>query len=57
MSSREWQQGIIDGLEMSLDVCDKKDTLPDAREVIKYYLRLAKEDKFERLKEQLGALR
>jgi hypothetical protein len=48
---------MIDGLEISLDACDRADALEDAKKLIRYYLRLMKEDKYEKLKEQLGALR
>jgi hypothetical protein len=53
----ERQQGMMDGLEMALEVCDRSKTLPAARELISYYLRLIKEEKFEKMKEQLGAFR
>jgi|GEM_PF-6376683 hypothetical protein len=48
---------MIDGLEISLDACDHVDALEEAKKLIRYYLRLMKEDKYEKLKEQLGALR
>lgn len=55
--SEEKRQGMIDGLELALDACDRSDSLFDAKDLIMYYLRHIKEDKFEKLKEQLGALR
>jgi len=57
VSSEDRRQGMIDGLEISLDACDHVDALEEAKKLIRYYLRLMKEDKYEKLKEQLGALR
>lgn len=57
MISEEKRQGLIDGLEMALDACDKCDSLFDARDMIRYYARLMKEDKFDKIKEELGAFR
>jgi hypothetical protein len=55
--SQERKEGMIDGLEISLDACDHVDVLEEAKKLIRYYLRLIKEEKYEKLREQLGALR
>jgi hypothetical protein len=57
MTGEERRQGMIDGLEISLDACDHVDTLQEAKGLIRYYLRLMLEDKFDSMKEQLGALK
>ncbi len=57
MISEEKRQGLIDGLEMALDAVDRSDSLFDAKDLILYYITLMKNDKFENIKEQLGAIR
>lgn len=53
----DYRQGMIDGLELALDTCERCDDKNETIEVIRYYLKLIKEDKFEKLKTQLGAIR
>ncbi len=53
----DYKQGMIDGLEFALLACDQSNTLLEANNLIYYYLKLVKEEKFESIKAQLGALR
>jgi hypothetical protein len=53
----DYRQGMIDGLELALDVCEKHDDVYEIKKAILYYLKLTKEDKFETIKAQLGAIR
>lgn len=51
----EYRQGMIDGLELALDACERHDAPEEVKESIKQYLRLIKEDKFTKIKMDLGA--
>jgi len=53
----ERQQGMMDGLEMAIEVCERSDSFSNAKDLLRYYLDLMKEDKFEKIKVSLGALR
>jgi hypothetical protein len=53
----EYRQGMIDGLELALDVCEKHDVLPEVIDKINYYIRLIKEDKFTKIRLELGAFK
>jgi hypothetical protein len=53
----DYRQGMIDGLELALDVCEKHDAPQQIKDDIDYYLRLVKEDKFTKIRLELGALK
>ena len=57
VSMEERQQGMMDGLEMAIEVCERSDSFSNAKDLLRYYLDLMKEDKFEKIKVSLGALR
>ncbi len=57
MISEEKRQGLIDGLEMALDAVNRSDSLFDAKDLVLYYIKIAKDEKIETLKEQLGVFR
>ncbi len=53
----DYNQGFIDGLELVLYFCDQSASVLEVKERVCYYVQLAREEKFEKLREQLGAFR
>ncbi|MEM4406209.1 MAG: hypothetical protein QXS68_04110 [Candidatus Methanomethylicaceae archaeon] len=52
----DYRQGMIDGLELALDACEKYSSIEDVKKKLQYFLKLSKEDKFQMIKSQLGAV-
>lgn len=53
---QDYRQGMIDGLELALNLCFGSHDFEEAVDKIEYYLKLVKEDKFEKIRMELGAL-
>ncbi len=52
-----YADGFEDAMELCLFKLGEAESLHDAVESVQYYLALAKEKKFEQVKQHLGALR
>lgn len=52
----DYQRGMIDGLELALVVCNEQKDLSKAINKMDYYLKLMKENRFEKMKIELGIL-
>ncbi|MEM3390456.1 MAG: hypothetical protein QW491_13785 [Thermoproteota archaeon] len=52
----DYRQGMIDGLELALYVCNEVNSVEEAKRRVTHLLASAKEEKFERIKVQLGIL-
>lgn len=53
----DYKQGMIDGLELALILCEHCSDISKVINDINYYLRLIKSYKFEKIKYELGAFR
>jgi len=53
----DYRQGMIDGLELALEACEECNAPSKVKENINYYLRLVKEDKFTKIRMDLGAFK
>lgn len=51
---QDYRQGMIDGLELALDLCERCNSIGDVKRKLQYYVKISKEDKFDTIKTQLG---
>jgi len=53
----DYRQGMIDGLELADMIINEAKSLEEATSRLRYYLKLTKEDKFEKIRIELGVFK